>query len=213
MQVRDERSLRRLIVSPHAKIIERLLEIIHDTGALLEGHFEIDPTRHSPYFVRFSQIGWSQSQVDEIAGMLIDVAPFIAEPATLVCAETSAIFLAHALGRKTGNPVAVTAIDSMRHPTAMMRTGAIDANRPMLLVSDVITTGRSLLPLLDLAPPLGIRGIIAFAVLSTARFQDFARQHDLESEWLASSTWDTMDPRECTGCANNEPLLPASELS
>lgn len=215
VQVKEDRTLRRLIVSPHPSVIERLLEIIRDTGALLDGHFELDASRHAPYFVRFSQIGWDQGLVDEIAGMIIEVAPFVSEPSTIICAETSAIFLAQALGRKTNNPVAVTAIDSMRHPTAMLRTGEVEAGRPILLVSDVITTGRSLSPLLELAPPGGIRGIVSFAVLSTARFQEFARQHGIESEWLLSTTWETRPPtpRECSGCANGDPLLSANEFS
>lgn len=215
VQVKDHRSLRRLIVSPHGAIIERLLEIIRDTGTLLEGHFELDASRHSPYFVRFSQIGWNQILVDEIAGMLAGVASFVNQPSTIVCAETSAIFLARALGQKTGNPVAVTAIDSLRHPTGMLRTGAIPTDRPILLVSDVITTGRSLAPLLALAPDADILGIVSFAVLSTARFHDFVQPHGIESEWLVSSTWENSrpDPDECNGCARGDSLVPASEFS
>ncbi|MCG8424849.1 MAG: hypothetical protein MJE77_43730 [Proteobacteria bacterium] len=216
VQVKDDRSLRRLLVSPHSHIVDRLLTIIRDTGALLEGHFELDPSRHSPYFVRFSQIGWNQTLVDQVAAMLIEVAPFVAKPSTIVCAETSAIFLAQALGRKTGNSVAVTAIDTMRQPTAMLRTGNVDSRQPIVLVSDVITTGRSLTPLLGLKPSSSaFRGIVAFAVLSTARFQDFARERNLESEWLVSSTWEASSPApaECRGCADGETLLPANEFS
>ena len=215
MQMNDHRALRRLIVSPHGGLIERLLEIIRETGTLLEGHFELDASRHAPYFIRFSQIGWNHALIDEIAGMLADVASFVNQPSTIVCAETSAIFLARALGRKTGNPVAVTAIDSLRHPTGILRTGTVSRDRPILLVSDVITTGRSLAPLLALAPETGILGIVSFAVLSTARFQDFAREHGVESEWLISSTWENSppDPGECRGCARGDSLVPASEFS
>ncbi|MEM9494310.1 MAG: hypothetical protein AAGC55_34510, partial [Myxococcota bacterium] len=130
--------MRRLLVSPHPGVSGRVLDIVHRAGALLEGHFELDAARHAPYFVRFSQIGWNQDLVDELAAILCEVAPFTTQPATIVCAETSAIFLAQALGRKTGNPVAVTAVDTARHPTSILRTGDIDPSRPMLVVSDVI---------------------------------------------------------------------------
>jgi orotate phosphoribosyltransferase len=216
VQVSDTRSLRRLLVSPHSGIIDRLLDILRDTGTLLEGHFELDPSRHTPYFVRFSEIGWKPRLVDEVATMLLEVAPFVSKPATIVCAETSAIFLAQALGRKTGNPVAVAAVDTARHPTSRLRTGTIDARSPMLVVSDVITTGRSLTPLLDLKEsPDDITGIVSFAVLSTARFAEFARSRGVEAEWLLAATWDTNRPHplDCSGCASRTPVLHASEFS
>lgn len=216
MQVLDERSLRRLIVSPHQGITERLLPIFSETGTLLEGHFELDSQRHTPYFIRFSQIGWKPELVTEIADMLLAVAPFARQPATIVCAETSAIFLARALGRATGNPVAVAAIDTARRPTSTLRTGAVDDQRPLLVVSDVISTGRSLAPLLTLREDsTRMLGIVAFAVLSTARFGQFARAHGVEAEWLVSSTWEPHHPHleDCTGCASDTPILHSSEFS
>ena len=216
MQVLEPRLLRRLIVSPHDGITERLNEIFSHTGTLLEGHFELDSQRHTPYFIRFSQIGWKPDLVAEVADMLIAVAPFVRESATIVCAETSAIFLARALGRATGNPVAVAAIDTLRRPTSILRTGHLDEKRPIIVVSDVISTGRSLAPLLKLRDdPAQVLGIAAFAVLSTARFGQFARSHDVEAEWLASSTWEPHHPHpeDCTGCASGTPLLHASEFS
>ena len=216
MQVLDKRSLRRLIVSPHQGITERLLQIFGLTGTLLEGHFELDSQRHTPYFIRFSQIGWKPDLVAEIAEMLVAVAPHARERCTIVCAETSAIFLARALGRVTGNPVAVAAIDSARRPTSTLRTGTIDTTRPLLVVSDVISTGRSLAPLLTLrGDSKHILGIVAFAVLSTARFGQFARSHGVEAEWLVSSTWEPHHPHpeDCNGCANGTPILHSSEFS
>ncbi|WP_428264032.1 hypothetical protein [Haliangium sp.] len=216
MQVRDARRLEQLIVSPHTAIAPRLLEIMCETGTLLEGHFGLDARRHAPYFIRFSQIGWKPAKVDEVAACLLEVAPFASAPGTIVCAETSAIFLARALGRKTGNPVVVTAVDANRQPTATLRTGTLDPERPMLVVSDVITTGRSLLPLLSLkSSPKEILGIVSFAVLSASRFERFARAHRLQSGWLIGATWQIHSPseRECPGCAAGTPILPASEFS
>lgn len=216
MQVLDPRSLRRLIVSPHSGITQRLLELFAQTGMLLEGHFELDSQRHTPYFIRFSEIGWKPELVAEVGAMLLDVAPFAREPCTIVCAETSAMFLAQALGRATGNPLAVAAIGTGRRPTATLRTGKINEEHPILVVSDVISTGRSLAPLLALREDASqVAGIVAFAVLSTTRFSQFARAHDVESEWLVSSTWEPHHPHveDCAGCANESPLLRASEFS
>lgn len=216
MQILAPRLLRRLIVSPHSGMTERLLEIFAHTGALLEGHFELDSQRHTPYFIRFSEIGWKPDLVTEVASMLLELAPFAREPATIVCAETSAIFLAQALGRATGNPVAVAAIDTARRPTSMLRKGRIEPDRPILVVSDVISTGRSLAPLLTLQQDSEqILGIAAFAVLSTTRFDQFARAHGVDAEWLVSSTWEPHHPHpeDCMGCANNRTLLHASEFS
>ncbi len=203
-------------MSPHDAIADRLIELVRDSGTLLEGHFGLDSARHAPYFIRFSQIGWKQALADEIAGLLLEVAPFAAQPATIVCAETSAIFLARALGRRTQNPVAVTAVDAQRQPTPTLRTGTLASDRPILVVSDVITTGRSLLPLLSLkATPGEIIGIVSFSVLSAPRFERFARAHQLQSGWLLSATWNihASSERECPGCAAGIPILPASEFS
>jgi orotate phosphoribosyltransferase len=216
VQVTDARRLRQLIVSPHEGISDRLLEIIRQTGTLLEGHFELDAARHAPYFIRFSQIGWKHGLVDEVAGFLLGAASFAAAPATIVCAETSSIFLARALGRKTGNPVAVAAADANRQPTGTLRTGKIAPDRPILVVSDVITTGRSLLPLLSFkSSPKDILGIVSFAVLAAPRFERFARAHHLPSAWMIAATWQIHPPseRECPGCAAGIPILPASEFS
>ncbi|ACY16234.1 hypothetical protein [Haliangium ochraceum] len=216
MQVTDARRLGQLIVSPQEARAPRLIEIMRDAGALLEGHFELDSARHAPYFIRFSQIGWKQALVDEVAEYLLEAAGFASAEATIVCAETSAIFLARALGRKTGNPVAVTAVDATRQPTDLLRTGCIDESRPILVVSDVITTGRSLLPLLGLrSSPRDILGIVSFAVLAAPRFERFARAHNLPSAWLMAAGWQILpsSERECPGCAAGLPILPANEFS
>lgn len=216
MQVTDKRPLEQLIVSSQQENAGRLLEILQESGAVLKGHFALDAARHAPYFIRFSQIGWRQTLVDEIAERLLEAAEYARGEATIVCAETSAIFLARALGRKTGNPVAVTAVDANRQPTATLRTGTIADDRPILVVSDVITTGRSLLPLLSLrASPRDILGIVSFAVLAAPRFERFARAHRLSSVWLMAAGWQLHPPTErtCADCAAGLPILPASEFS
>lgn len=212
MQVTDARPLRELLVSPHPGFVDRLIEIVANTGILLEGHFELDPLHHAPYLIRFSEIGWNQPLVEEVAGMLLETAPYAREPATIVCAETSAIFLAQALGRKTGNPVAV--VDTAHHPMPRLRTGTISNTQPILVVSDVVTDGQSLLPLLELSPSQ-VAGIVAFAVQSPSAFTQFAQTHDIKAEWLLSTTWMTNRPHpvDCRGCAATTPILHAIEFS
>jgi orotate phosphoribosyltransferase len=201
-----------LLSSPHEHTKSKLVEIVRNTGALLHGHFELQSGRHSPYFLRFSQIGWDRPAMAEIADMLVQRAPFLDESAILT-PESSSVFLGRAIATRTGCPLAVAAIDATRRPTGILRAGGIDASRRLTIVADVVTTGESLTPLLELGVQSPALAVVAFLVLSTSRFEALASSRRLEREWLLASTWETTPASDCPQCGKGAPLISAAELN
>jgi orotate phosphoribosyltransferase len=189
--------------------------IVRDTRAVMPGHFLLQSGRHSPCLLRFAAIGRAPQVAARIAALLHERATAVDfGDALILCPESAGFFLGNALGDRTGRPVAVAKIDLRRRPTMVLRAGHILAKQPVVVVNDVVTTGASLEPLIALARSHGeLRGVVAFAALDFAAFNDFCKKKALPGMVLARTAWPTSAPAQCPQCAAGDPLLPAAEFN
>ncbi|KYF77298.1 hypothetical protein BE11_17010 [Sorangium cellulosum] len=215
MQVTQHERLRRLLGSPHSEETrEKMLGIVSQTGALLEGHFELQSGLHSSHLIRFSNIGWERKLIKEVAAALIEAAPFARNATAIICPETAGVFLAKALAAQLELPLAVTAVDAHRRPVPQFRTGRLERDHRLLVVNDIVTTGRSLEPLLQLGNSCeGIVGVLCFATLQPDRVEQLWRQRELPIEWLVFSTWRPVPRVHCDRCAAGAAFLSAAEFN
>ena len=125
---------------------EEILQIFKDAGALLEGHFILSSGLHSPHYIEKFRV-LEQPKFTEILCKEI-AARFINEKITVVAGPmTGGIILAYETGKQLG----AKAIFTERVDGKMkFRRGFIISPRDrVLIVEDVITTGRSVKEVLE----------------------------------------------------------------
>jgi orotate phosphoribosyltransferase len=219
MRIRDPVQISELLTCAWTnEVASDVYGCIAQTGALLSGHFRLQSGLHSPYFLRFGQIGRDQDQADILSRHLSTVSPakFFSD-ATLLCADGPARDLATAIQRNAGDScrLAVCQLDEARRPVATLRLGHLDPSSKIVIVADVVTTGRSLQPLIEVVRASNARavGIAAFATLNRLRFDQIASEHGLAGVVLVSATWPLMKPAECELCERLQELFPAYEFN
>lgn len=196
----------------------QLVDAVARHGALLKGHFLLQGGAHSEYFVRFARLGQDDGAVAVVARSLIEVSrPFLpSTPVTVLSPESSGAFLGAAVAKLLGATLAVAKIDERRRPMQELRLGGFPSNTPVFVVNDVVTTGRSLETLLQLARVHGaeVAGIGVFATLDANGLKRTLESHQLRGAVVATAAWRPQQAGDsCAGCRERRELLPASELN
>lgn len=211
--IADPSDVMRCFGFPHANELPDLADDIARLRVLLEGHFELQSGRHSRFFIRFAGIGWQQKLVERLAPVLVSSAGLArGAEVTVLAPESAGLLLARAVADYLGAPLAVAAIDEQRRPTRYLRHGSVAPGRRIIIVNDVITTGKSLDPLFS-APQTAVAGLLSFAASGDAA-RRIEQQRGIRAQWLASIAWGTFEPSSCPLCADDqEPVLPAAEFN
>jgi len=191
--------------------------LLAETGALLKGHFRLQSGQHSEYFARIGQLLYRRADATEIATMMSEQLGRFRDHSHLVClaSENASGYLGRALAETLGARVALARIDECRRPTSALSSGEVSPGDSVLIVSDVVTTGQSIEPLLELvkerqATPIGIAALL---VLDSKQWLSFLAQHELPGEGLLEALWDPVAAERCPQCARGEALLPGFEFN
>ncbi len=204
-----------VVVTPRRGLPELMHRALAETGALLHGHFGLHGGKHTDYFIRFRAL----SRSTELLGLVADHLVTRVEPdvTTVIVPESAGFFLGDALATRLGATVAVARTDLQRRPARSLYNGTIHRGDRVLVVNDVVTTGTSLEPLLDLAADRGatVTGVLVFGALDGPGFRSMLNRRQVPGDHLleAGPAWALRDPEECPACARGEPLLPAAELN
>lgn len=205
-----------VVISPRRGLPELLYRALAETGALLRGHFSLYDGKHSEYFIRFRALSRDPELLAQIAGHLVaQVDPGVQ---TVIVPESAGFFLGDAIATQLGATVAVARTDLQRRPGRTLFNGAVHRGDSVLVVNDVVTTGTSLEPLLDLAADRGatVAGVLVFGALDGPGFRSVLNRRQLPGEHLleAGPAWILRSPAECPVCARGtEPVFPAAELN
>lgn len=205
-----------VVVSPRKGLPDLLFRALVDTGALLRGHFSLNGGKHTEYFIRFRALSRDQALLGQVADALVSrVEPGIA---TVIVPESAGFFLGDAIATRLGATVAVARTDLQRRPGRTLFNGAVHRGDQVLVVNDVVTTGASLEPLLDLAADRGatVAGVLVFGALDGPGFRAVLNRRAVPGEHLleAGPGWTLHEPDACPACARgNVPLMPAAELN
>lgn len=206
-----------LVFANHPSRAAEVLEVVATAGALLKGHFVLQGGDHSDFFLRFARLTRDDGVAERIAGLMLDVAPFVpGSDFTVLCPETAGAFLGSAIARARGAALAIAKVDDRRSPTKVLRAGQVARGARVLVVNDVVTTGNSLSTLVDLARSSGgvVVGLAVFAAIRPEALQSLALRQSLPHVALLHARWQTYQRgAACPGCAREDVALPASELN
>jgi orotate phosphoribosyltransferase len=179
----------------------QLLSIFAETGALLEGHFQLTSGLHSPRYLQCARVLEHPKHAERIGRML--AAHFTGEQISAVVAPAiGGIIVAHETARALG----VRALFTEREAGAMtLRRGfRLDEGEPVLVVEDVVTTGGSTRETIEAVKRAG--GI----VVGAGSIVDRSGGHsDVGVRRVALLTLDVpaYDPAACPLCEKGDPVV------
>jgi orotate phosphoribosyltransferase len=127
--------------------MEKVLNLLRDSGAMLEGHFLLSSGRHSD---RYFQCAKLLQYPDRAAAALADVAEKIKQDIQagklkidiVVGPAMGGIVVAYELGRQLGIPALFTERDDTGN-MVLRRGFEVQAEQKILITEDVVTTGKS----------------------------------------------------------------------
>jgi orotate phosphoribosyltransferase len=215
-----EQEIRDVVVAqPRAGLPDLIDRALVASGALLRGHFGLQVGKHTEYFIRFRALARDEGVLAAIASHLLATVS-VPDDAIVLVPESAGYFLGEAIRARAGKNVslAVARTDVERRPARSLLHGALPAGRPVVVVNDVVTTGASLEPLLDLVGDQGgtVAAALVFGALDGTGFRAMLSRRRIAGDHLieASPAWAVLDPAQCPACAAGAPpLIPAAELN
>jgi orotate phosphoribosyltransferase len=178
----------------------QVLDVFTQCGGLLDGHFELSSGLHSPGYLQCALV----LQYPDHA------ARFGAEVAGHVCGWMPQVVLSPALGgliigHEVARAIGVRAVFAERRDGRLvLRRGfRLDPGERVLVVEDVITTGKSTRETIDVARDQGGDVVGAAAVINRGG-PDVDVSVRFES--LAEVSWPTYDPSVCPFCVGGIPI-------
>ncbi len=184
-------------------------EIFKKSGAILEGHFLLTSGLHSPIYWDKFRILQYPNYTEQLCRLIS--AHFSKQKAQVVAGPTTGgIILAHEVARQLGVR-GIFAEKEGANGRAIQRGFGINSGERVLIVDDVLTTGKSIREVLSLVAEQG--GI----VIGIGVLVDRSEQEQEFSVPLFSclrSITPTYKPQECPLCATGIPLTkPGSSQS
>ncbi|MBI1871229.1 MAG: orotate phosphoribosyltransferase [Chlamydiae bacterium] len=178
-----------------------LLKLFRERAALLEGHFELASTWHSPFYLQCARVLQDPDLTHRLCVELIH--PFQGQRIDKVVGPAmGGIIIAYETARVLG----VQAIYAERKEAVLeLRRGfQIEKDENVLLVEDVVTTGGSILELFDLCQNLGAK-VVGFASLMDRTGGEFHFPFPLKS--LAQVDFPTYEKNQCPLCEKGVPVV------
>ncbi len=181
---------------------QEILQLFHDSGALLQGHFKLTSGRHSDvYFEKFTLLR-KPPFVEKLCRELAD--RFAGDGVELVVGPTTGgVLIAYETAKHLGTDSIYAEAGPDGASRIFKRGFSIDPGTKTLIVDDIMTTGGSVREVIDLC-----RGyeadIVGLGLLLDRSGGQVAFDYPLKA--LATVTADSWTPEECPLCRKETPL-------
>ncbi len=216
MRLTDRSEIEALFAPAGAPVVfDELIEMIAESGAVLDGHFRLQSGLHSRYFLRFGQLAFHPANAQRIAQLFLEVTAPLDDGTVILAAETAPRYLAEALGKETGFEVVLAAVGEMRKPEKRVLDGrSLNGAPSVLVVADVHSTGGSVSSLVDLARDAGVPRprLFTFAALQRQNPDAAFERLKVNGECLLQAQWKVHAVESCKLCAAGHELLPGFEF-
>ena len=187
---------------------DALLAVFRERGAILEGHFLLSSGLHSPRYLQCARVLMDPVLATRLGRDLANaIRPLIEseQPSAVVAPALGGVLVAHEVARAFG----CRGLFTERQESAMtLRRGfALEPGEGVVVVEDVLTTGKSTREVMDLVRVLGAR------VLAVGSLVDRSTGVDLgvPRASLLELTVPTYAPESCPLCAQgSRPEKPGS---
>ena len=180
---------------------DELLDLFRKSGALLEGHFRLSSGLHSTGYLQCALVLQDPQTASRLAGLL---APLTRDerPNVVLSPALGGLIVGHEMGRALGT----RAIFAERQDgTLMLRRGfTLSESDRVLVVEDVVTTGKSTRETIQVATAAGARVVGAAAIVDRS-----GGRPDLDVPFHALLPMDlpTYAPEACPLCAQGLPVV------
>jgi orotate phosphoribosyltransferase len=180
-----------------AQQAERLLR---DSGAMLDGHFQLASGRHSAVYVEKFRLLEQPAQTEALCWMIAEWARSL-DPRLVAGPTTGGIIISYEVARLLG--VRGIFAETANGRREFARGFTIAPGERVLVVDDVLTTGGSVRDVLDAVRAMG--GEVAGVAVLIDRTGGKA---EFDAPFFACLTLDlkSYEPADCPLCADNLPL-------
>ena len=176
------------------------LALFRRAGALLEGHFKLSSGLHSPGYLQSALVLQNPADAATL-GAALGARSAALGPDVVLSPALGGVVIGHEVGRA----LRVRAIFAERSDGALtLRRGfSIGPGERVLVVEDVVTTGKSTRETIEVAEAAGARVVGAAAIIDRS-----ADPTDLPVPFqaLAQLSLPTYEPSRCPLCAEGLPL-------
>jgi orotate phosphoribosyltransferase len=181
---------------------EDILKIFYDSGAMLQGHFLLTSGRHSDvYFEKFTILR-QPPFVEKLCRMMAEL--FREDKIELVVGPTvGGIIIAYEVAKQLGVDSIYAEAGEDGKTRIFKRGFAIEPGTRVLIVDDILTTGRSVQEVVDLCTSYNAT-IAGLGLLLDRSGGKVTFDHPLKA--LATVSTDSWEPATCPLCARNVPI-------
>jgi orotate phosphoribosyltransferase len=199
-------------IGEHQAVAAYVEQLFREAGAYRSGHFELKSGRHGDHYIEKFQVLQHPAIVSELCRLLADrVAPAGSEPSVqVVCGPTTGgVILAFETARQLG--VRGIFAEQVRGADGtaqreFRRGFRIEPGERVLLVDDIITTGASLVEMLEPIERMGGALVLAAVLVDRSGGLGQITSPTSGGEYPAEALW-TLDlptyqpgPEHCPGC-------------
>ena len=175
--------------------------LLRDTGALLEGHFELSSGRHSAGYVQCALLLQHPRLAREIGERLAERLTRFS-PDSVLAPALGGLIIGHEVAAALDVPFRFT--ERVGEGMALRRGFALDAGERVVLVEDVVTTGQSSREAMSVAEEQGGRIVGAGSILDrTGGINPFG----IPFQPLLALSLETYPVETCPMCAVGEAVV------
>lgn len=186
---------------------DELVSLAREQGALLEGHFLLSSGLHSPAYFQCARL-LERPDIASRLGSALAAKLTVGKVDLAIAPALGGILVAHEVARALG----VRALFAERDPSTggltLRRGFAIQPGEKVLVLEDVVTTGKSLKETMDVVRAHGGKVVVAGALVDR---NPGDLQLDVPFSAIARLEFPTYDPSHCALCqSGSQPVKPGS---
>ncbi|HAK54353.1 MAG: orotate phosphoribosyltransferase [Vicinamibacterales bacterium] len=179
---------------------DQVLTVFREAGALLEGHFCLSSGLHSPGYLQCARV-LQHPRHAQALGEAIAARAREWRPATVLSPALGGVVIGHevARGLETRGIFAERAAGDL----ALRRGFTVETGERVVVVEDVVTTGKSTRETIEVARAAGADVVGAASVIDRSAGVDLG----VPFFALAGVALPTYEPAECPLCASGTPIV------
>lgn len=185
-------------------------DILAGTDAIAHGHFELLNGDHADSFIRFSRVAERPAALEMTAQWLLpSVSAWV--PDAVLAPATAGVALGWTLAQRLGLPLVLADVDADGRAGGVSDPDAL-RGRHLLLVNDVVTTGRGMAALAKVAADAGatVAGATWFLSRDAVDVSELIGAPVTYVGDLLLAHW---QPASCPLCVRHEPVTRAVEIN
>ena len=178
-----------------------VLDLYRRSGALHEGHYKLSSGLHSPGYLQSALVLQHPAQAEILGRALAEMLRPLA-PTVVLSPALGGLVIGHEVGRGLD----VRAIFAERQEgVLMLRRGfTLSAEDQVVVIEDVITTGKSTRETIAVAEAAGAHVVAAGALIDRSGGR---AELNVPLHTLASLVFPTYPPDSCPLCAEGKPVV------